>query len=278
MKTMTVGFLLVAATATILFLLIWVLTNNVDAAKGAAAFAVTALPAVSSWLEHSEAKKSSIPGEKIAIRSFEGFSISLPAVVALGTIIALAVLNIGNFFAGFFAAAMRFAASGQEIDEPQKGELLQTAILAYLPILAAGLYFLGKWISWRCARNGILAVVLIAFLTASITKLSDFMILTPTQWHSLNPLHEKTVPALLAVVSYQFAFIAVMGLLGFWRGRRQRTSKYMNYLLSALPEDTRNSLVDLAFDEVRKIVDARRSSQQHSRPANLTVEAPAKIS
>ena len=45
-------------------------------------------------------------------------------------------------------------------------------------------------------------------------------------------------------------------------------SKYMGYLLSALPEETRNSLVDLAFDEVKKIVDAQR---QQSRPANLAV-------
>jgi hypothetical protein len=61
------------------------------------------------------------------------------------------------------------------------------------------------------------------------------------------------------------SFILVPGLLGFWRGRRERTSKYMVYLLSALPEETQNSLVDLAFEEVREIVEARRSSPQHSR-------------
>src|SRR5258707_15357382 len=77
MKTMTVSFLLVASIAIILFVLVWLLTGNVDAAKGAGAFAVTALPSMASWLEHSEAKKSIIPGKNMAIRSFEGFSISL---------------------------------------------------------------------------------------------------------------------------------------------------------------------------------------------------------
>jgi hypothetical protein len=103
-----------------------------------------------------------------------------------------------------------------------------------------------------------------ALLTAIMNRLLELLVMSPEVWQSFyGP--ERTVLSLLVLVFVQFAFILVPGLLGFWRGRRERTSKYMVYLLSALPEETQNSLVDLAFEEVREIVEARRSSPQHSR-------------
>ena len=268
MKTITVSFLLIVALATILFLSVWGLTGSVDAAKGAAAFAVTALPSVSSWLEQSEAKRSIIPGYKMAIRSIDGFSISLPVLVAVGTMIALAILIIGNAFSSFVLESVRSVFSqAPELSDAEKAALISLSGLANLPILLVGTYLLGKWVSWRCARNGILAVVLIALLTAFLNRLTDFFILTPGEFQALFQ-REKTIPNLAPFFLVQFVSISVPGLLGFWRGRRERMSKYMGYLLSALPEETRNSLVDLAFDEVKKIVDAQR---QQSRPANLAV-------
>jgi hypothetical protein len=264
MKTMTMSFLFVAVLAPILFLLVWYLTDNVDAAKGAAAFAVTALPSISSWLEHSEAKQSSIPGKKMAIRSFEGFSISLPVAVAVGTIVGVAIVNIASFFSGFVVGLVRSVAAGQAPEVAETSTLLRASTLGNLPIFLIGFYLLGRWLSWRCSKNGILAVVLMALLTAIMNRLLELLVMSPEVWQSFyGP--ERTVLSLLVLVFVQFAFILVPGLLGFWRGRRERTSKYMVYLLSALPEETQNSLVDLAFEEVREIVEARRSSPQHSR-------------
>ena len=121
MKTITVSFLLIVALATILFLSVWGLTGSVDAAKGAAAFAVTALPSVSSWLEQSEAKRSIIPGYKMAIRSIDGFSISLPVLVAVGTMIALAILIIGNAFSSFVLKSVRSVFSqAPELSDAEK--------------------------------------------------------------------------------------------------------------------------------------------------------------
>jgi hypothetical protein len=50
------------------------------------------------------------------------------------------------------------------------------------------------------------------------------------------------------------AFIIVVpGLIGYWRGQRQRLSKYLDYLLSVLPQQTRDTVVDLAFEEAQKV-------------------------
>src|SRR6266852_1788451 len=37
------------------------------------------------------------------------------------------------------------------------------------------------------------------------------------------------------------------GLLGYWRGRRQRLAVYLAYLLGSVSADTRQSIVELAF-------------------------------
>jgi hypothetical protein len=260
MKTMTVSLLFVAVLATILFLLVRYLTDDVVAAKGAASFALTAWPSISSWLEHFEAKQSSIPGKAMAIRSFGEFSISFPVAVAVGTIVGLAIFNIAGFFSGFGAGMV--TSQAPELAE-KKGTLFQAGAVGVLPVLLVGFYFLGSWLGSRCSRNGILAVVLMALLTAIINKLSELLVTSPEEWQSLYQL-ERTVLNLFVMGFGQFAFILVLGLLGFWRGRRERTSKYMGYLLSALPEETQNTLVDLAFEEVRKIVETRRSRPQHS--------------
>jgi hypothetical protein len=255
--TMTVSLLFVAVLATILFLLVWYLTNSVEAARGAASFAVTALPSISSWLEQSEAKQSSIPGKRMAIRSFEGFSISLPVAIAVGTIVGVAIVNIASFFSGFAAGMMRPEAASQAPEVAERAKALAGANFANIPIFLVGFYLLGRWLSRR-SRNAIFAVVLTALLTAIIIRLLDFLVASPEEWKAYYQ-QERAVLSLLGAVFIQFAAILVPSLLGFWRGRRERTSQYMGYLLSALPEDTQSSLVDLAFQEVRKNVEARRS-------------------
>jgi hypothetical protein len=258
MKTMTVSLLFVAVLASILFLSVWYLTANADAAKSAAAFAVAALPSVSAWLEQSEAKQSSIPGKKMAIRSFEGFSMSLPVAVAVGTIVGVAILNIANFFAGFVAGMI----SSTVATASATSAIMRISILGSFPVTLLGFYLLGKWLSWRCSRNGIVAVVLVALLTAIANRLLELSV-PGDAWQSIYQ-EERTALSLSVLALSQFAFLLVLCLLGFWRGRRERMSRYVGYLLSALPAETQDSLVDLAFEEAKKIVADRRSSPQHS--------------
>src|SRR5882724_10384516 len=157
MKTMTVSLLFVSVIATILFLTVWYLTDDAKAAREAAAFAVAALPSISSWLEHSEAKQSSDPGKRMAIRSFEGFSISLPVAIAVGTIVGVAIVNIGSFFSGFAAGMTRAEAASQAPEIAERAKALAGANFANIPIFLVGFYLLGRWLSRR-SRNAIFAV------------------------------------------------------------------------------------------------------------------------
>ena len=53
----------------------------------------------------------------------------------------------------------------------------------------------------------------------------------------------------------------VPGLIGYWRGKRQSLSKYLHYLLSVLPPQTRDTVVELAFDEAQKVSAAARDAR-----------------
>jgi hypothetical protein len=46
--------------------------------------------------------------------------------------------------------------------------------------------------------------------------------------------------------------LLVAGLLGYWRGQKYRLSKYLHYLLGVLPAETRDAVIELAFEEAQK--------------------------
>jgi hypothetical protein len=268
MKTMTISFLLAAALAGVLFLVVWYLTNNAEAAKAASAFAVTALPSISTWLEQAQARQSAVPGKKMTIRSFEGFSISLPLSVAIGTVVGVAIVNIAALFSGFVVGGVASLSGANTLDNAKAGELLRVGSVSAIPVLMIGFYLLAKWLTWR-SKKGILAVLLTVLMTAITDKLMDFW-LVPENWQSFYEM-ERTARTLFLMTSAHFATLLIPSLVGFWRGRKEKTSRYMGYLLATLPQETQNSLVDLAYGEVTKIVDARRKA---APPAGVAAAVP----
>ena len=58
----------------------------------------------------------------------------------------------------------------------------------------------------------------------------------------------------------EFPFLVCLGLIGYWRGRNFRLSRYLHYLLSVLPADTRDLVIELAFGEAQERSSATRSA------------------
>ena len=65
-----------------------------------------------------------------------------------------------------------------------------------------------------------------------------------------------------AIISF---IIVVPGLIGYWRGQRQRLSKYLDYLLHVLPPQDRDTVVDLAYGEAQKVAAAVGSVRPSDR-------------
>ena len=104
---------------------------------------------------------------------------------------------------------------------------------------------LGRWIGAGCIRYGVasllLAVALGAILQGMVARFVFFA--GDTAW---------ILRELRITVATLGAF-TVCGLIGYFRGRRLKAFDYMNYLMSALPDKTREAIVELAFGEAQRV-------------------------
>jgi hypothetical protein len=72
---------------------------------------------------------------------------------------------------------------------------------------------------------------------------------------------DKLYEAALILSIVEFPFEIFSGLIGYWRGRKYRLAAYLHYLLGVLPAETRDTVVELAFDEARKVASSGRRAR-----------------
>ena len=136
--------------------------------------------------------------------------------------------------------------SGVDLTESELTKYLQ---LQDIIVTAALSYFVGRWIGTRCSSKGMIAILLIIFLSTAMDLIFNFMF----------PDDPGDFPSmLLDLTSLLFSIPA--GVIGYRRGRKYRLSRYLHYLLSVLPPETRDTVIDLAFGEAQKIGSGRKWS------------------
>lgn len=96
-------------------------------------------------------------------------------------------------------------------------------------------------------------MLLVAFFTAVGSVAMDVVLLTDEMYLSVFDAERLAPSPLLSRIVPITLIFLVPGLLGYWRGRKYRLSKYLHYLLGVLPEETRDTVIDLAFDEAQKV-------------------------
>jgi hypothetical protein len=218
---------------------------------------ITTFPKVAELLEQQESRKRLTAGTRKPVYDFRGFQIAWPLMVVYGTV---ALSFVGQAAAGIagivLAQAMLF-----------EGEIAPKAAVAtglfgtIATIFAA--YLVGRWIGARTSRFGIVAMLLIAPLTAVAAVGMDVLLATVfTGVADLGRLAFSGIPMRITFISF---IIIVPGLIGYWRGQRQRLSKYLDYLLSVLPQPTRDTVVDLAFEEAQKVAAAAGEARPSDR-------------
>jgi hypothetical protein len=117
-----------------------------------------------------------------------------------------------------------------------------------------GAYLVGRWIGARTSRFGIVAMLLIAPLTAVAAVGMDMLL--ATVFTGVADLGRLAFSGILMRITFISFIVIVPGLIGYWRGQRQKLSKYLDYLLSVLPQPTRDTVVDLAFGEAQNVAAA----------------------
>jgi hypothetical protein len=219
------------------------LAESMQAAAVAASLPALALPAIAEALERATARRHLAAGKPTAIYNYHEFQLPWPVMVLCGSLVLFAIDWISTFIASL-AAGISSASIGFMAEDFSE-HLFLAALAINVPTLMVGGYFVSRWIGTRCSRGGTIAVLLTCILaTAAATGLTALM-----------PV-EGAERAFILLNLLELPFVLFCGLVGYWRGRRARWSKYLGYLLGVLPPETRDTIVDLAFTETRKAVAA----------------------
>jgi hypothetical protein len=220
-----------------------------EAAGGAAAIPIIGSPHIYDLIERLQAKKAlqkNTPEKSaITIRSYEGFAYSWWVIVVCGVIIVVAVLQFAALVAGVVATSL----SNTDQMNPS---LVGGAALIAIPCIIVGSYLVGKWIGTRCARNEFITAILVSAVGAFASKALDYIFLAPAEFKEMFGL-EKSLSLFLSHLTGAFVFVLVGTVLGVWRARRSKMSSYLQYLLRILPKETSATIVDLAYEEARRV-------------------------
>jgi hypothetical protein len=200
---------------------------------------------ISDALERRDARRSLATDRPTMIHSFAGFAISWPILLVYGALLLFAIAQVSSGLGGFIGAAIAVAAAGPPDAWASNATAVANArgLLIVIPLMLIGGYLVGRWIGTRSARNGIAVILMSAAVASILTTLFDYF------FQFLNILPEQPLAALRVIAN--FGIFSLSGLVGYWRGERQKLSRYVQYLLSVLPNDSRDVVVELAFDEAR---------------------------
>jgi hypothetical protein len=255
MKNLGISFGLSFAASAAFFCILYFLMKLEEHA----AYSIAGLPLIASGhlcevLERREGKRETanpIEGRLTNIYSYEKFFFAWPLTAVYGTIILLAFAEFLGGVSGILLSIFG--------DERSTDGVPKTIFAFLLPITVIAGYLVGRWIGSRSRRGGVVAIFLVAPLSAILDKTVESMMISSDDFKQLYGVPE-TFGAVIEHTGATAAILLVTGLVGYWRGRRMRFSKYLRYLLGILPSDTRDTLMGLAYEEALKVMSRRAAA------------------
>ena len=263
MKLFAIAFGITCGVSVGLFMLVFVLLSffespqAVSAATGLAGLSMAAFPKVAEFLETREGRKSVAGGTRERIYDFRGFQIAWLLMVAYGAVVLWGVIEAFGVIIGFSFGA----ATGGQAD----AKALQGLGIAMLAVQIVAAYFVGRWIGSRTLRLGIVAMLLVAPLVGVANTATDALVMPGELYTATFGSEPRAFFGILKRIIVTSLIIIVPGLIGYWRGKRQSLSKYLYYLLSVLPPQTQDTVVELAFEEAQKVSAAARDARPSIR-------------
>jgi hypothetical protein len=241
MKTLALAFAIVLAAAAITFGLLSFFGVAETIAGPIAGLFLSAITYVHQILEKKDPKAalSSTPRGIVALNGF-----FLPWYV-MTVYASFTATGVGFFFG--FLVGLSDAFAGHESPTAMR----QVQVLA-LPMLILIGYLAGRWIGVRTDRRPFLVALLVATLIGPMVNLLNWFMVSAAEWPAT--FNEPKTQWSLARMSILGSVLNVPFLIiGTFRGRRLRLSRYFGYLLSRLPRDTRLTLVNMAYEEADEL-------------------------
>jgi hypothetical protein len=249
MKHLAIGFGIAFATGITLFV-IFSVTLIVLEHKELLSLAALLIPSpwvvgplIAQALERDEGRKSVAAGRRKAVYDFRSFTIAWPLMLVYGTAALLGGANLGSFLVGFLGAGS------------------QASLIPFLFVT----YLVGGWIGTRCSQYGLGTLVLVVFCTVGLGGAAETFLFSDETYKQYTGVERMSSKVVLAA-AIELPLLLVAGLVGYWRGYKNRLSIYLAYLLSVLPPDTRDSVVELAYEEAQKAVTRALPTAPATRP------------
>jgi hypothetical protein len=211
-----------------------------DAAKPLAAGFMGAIPFVHQLLQNRGSHLSLSAGKR-GIVSRSGYSMPWYLLALYGALILIGVSQLASGLCGAAAA----------LAEVPKSDFILIAMLGTIPTMIFA-YLIGTWIGARSERKGLLAILIAAVSVPIFDRAFAFIVMGRKEMGIVFQ-NESVFVLFVIPIAALGLLLTVPGLFGYWRGRRMHLSRYLGYLLRALPEDCRETLVNLAYDEAKRL-------------------------
>jgi hypothetical protein len=254
MKTLALAFIIVLLSAGACFALLNFAGVGDKVAAPLASALLGAITYVHQTLDQKKVSFSllALPQGIVTLR---GFFLPSYVMFVYGAFLLLAIMNIGGAIGGIAAALSGLG----------YGELLFVAAAVSTPLALIGSYLIGRWIGVRSAKLP-LVVAILAIAGARLGgSVMDWLVLPTADFEAI--FHApKEIKTFLEFVGGGVIFLAIPALLGAWRGRRARLAGYLRYLLKRIPQDTRLTIVNLAFEEADKATGGNLARQRFVDP------------
>jgi hypothetical protein len=250
MKNLAISFAMsLIASVLIYFGLYFGLGRSLhgEALVGLAAVPFVAVHHIYEALERNQTKRR-IARSSENLPTLDALVIRWTLLICYGALIFLGINQLGT---GLAAIVYNASGGNEELKLPF------VAIVA-LAINVIGVYFLGRWFGVRSKRLGLVSLFFGILLGLVLSKATDFIFVPPAKFKSLVGMDKSWVFFLFVVVVGTVLYTSIAAI-GLWRGRRRRLSRYLYYLLTLLPADSRATIVSLAYDEAR-LVTAKQSN------------------
>ena len=191
----------------------------------------------------------------------KGFGLRWRILVLYGTLMVFVSLQLVGVVTG---SILGLISAVMNLPIEKAAELTPLVILVVIILWGIPLFFTcGRWMGRRSMlqlsiSRGIFGVFAATGLAIALTRIVDLLANTLMTGTETMPGVTYRMQEIRSEIPY-FLFIPIVlvvtalatlpALLGYWRGRRQIIGAYMGYLLHKAPEETRKSIVDLAYEE-----------------------------
>lgn len=241
LKNLAVSFLIVLAGAAVVFFVLsrfGVATQIAGPIAGSFFYAITF---VSQKLDGGRSVKGLTllpPG----VVDYSMFAIAYYLMFFYVMILLLATVEFFSFLGGLIAGMF-----GMDLQH-----VMPVLLVCDLITYTAGPFLLGKWVGTRSSARPYLVTAAAAVSAAVIGHLIDFELLTADSYSQIYGF-TKTETAFWTGSAFSAVIFVGFGMLGCWRGRRRKMSAYFSYLLTRIPEGTRETMVSIAYDEAQRL-------------------------